>query len=214
MKTRQLISTARPSATLWMAAGFWLAGIVAVLVGIAVYSNFPSASGHPPDSWPAQSRISRVEGRPTLMMFVHPRCPCSRASVGELARLLVQDWELGRVHVLFINPPGMTPDWARTDIWQQATTIPGVAVQLDQDGVEAKRFGVETSGQTLLYDASGSLLFSGGITISRGHEGDSPGRDALLDLLAQKTPGLLQTPVFGCPLFAVRCEKGDVACKP
>ena len=147
------------------------------------------------------------------MMFVHPRCPCSRASVGELARLLVQDRGLGSVHVLFINPPGMSPDWARTVLWEQAALIPGVTVQLDQNGVEAKRFGVETSGQTLLYDASGQLLFEGGITISRGHSGDSPGRSAVLALLSEGNAELSQTPVFGCPLFDVKWEKGDVLCK-
>ena len=191
----------------------WLAVIIAVMVWIGAYSNSPSAAGQPPQSWPAQSRISRTEGRPTLMMFVHPRCPCSRASVGELARLLVQDRGLGWVHVLFINPPGMSPDWSQTALWEQASIIPGVTVQLDQDGVEAKRFGAETSGQTLLYNASGHLLFEGGITISRGHSGDSPGLRALMSLLAHQTSDLSQTPVFGCPLFDARCEKGDVLCK-
>ena len=213
MKTKRTNTAARSRVILWTGAALWLAGIIAVMIWIGAYSNSPNAAGQPPGSWPEQSRIFRAEGRSTLMMFVHPRCPCSRASVGELARLLVQDRGLGGVHVLFINPPGMSPDGARTVLWEQAALIPGVTVQLDQDGVEAKQFGVETSGQTLLYSASGQLLFEGGITISRGHSGDNPGRSALMSLLAHQTSDLSQTPVFGCPLFDASCEKGDVLCK-
>ncbi len=117
------------------------------------------------------------------------------------------------MHVLFVNPPGMSPDWAQTALWEQSALIPGVTVQLDQDGVEAKRFSAETSGQTLLYSASGHLVFQGGITISRGHSGDSPGRSALMSLLADEDSDLSQTPVFGCPLSGTRCEKGAVICR-
>ena len=213
MKTKRTKSVVRSRAILWTGAALWLIGIVAVMVWIGAYSNAPSAPGQPPHSWPEQSQISRVEGHPTLLMFVHPRCPCSRASIGELARLLVQGRGLGGVHVLFINPPGMSAGWAETGLWEQASMIPGVTVRLDQDGVEAKRFGAETSGLTLLYNASGRLLFEGGITISRGHSGDSPGSGALISLLAHKNSDLSRTPVFGCPLFDTVCGKGEVSCK-
>ena len=53
----------------------------------------------------------------------------------------------------------------------------------DDDGAEARRFGAETSGQTLLYDEHGALLFSGGITGARGHAGDNAGRASLVALL-------------------------------
>ncbi len=56
----------------------------------------------------------------------------------------------------------------------------------DDDGAEAKRFGAETSGQTLLYDERGTLAFSGGITGSRGHAGDNAGRASLLALINRR----------------------------
>jgi len=68
--------------------------------------------------------------------------------------------------------------------------------------VEARRFGVETSGQTLLYDAGGRLIFSGGITGSRGHAGDNAGEAALVALLTSGQADRRATSVFGCPLFA------------
>jgi hypothetical protein len=80
--------------------------------------------------------------------------------------------------------------------------IPGVPSVDDEGGVEAKRFGVATSGHVLLFDRAGRLLFSGGITPARGHEGDSLGRDALIERLAgtRTISGPATSPVFGCPL--------------
>lgn len=213
-KVSHLTKRARAAATLWVVAGLWLVAIVAVMIGIAVYSNTSGPAGRPPVVWPAQSQISHVAGRPTLVMFVHPRCPCSRASLEELARLLVRDFSLGGVSVVFLNPSSLATNWVRSDLWEQAAQIPGVTVQVDPDGGEAKRFGAETSGMTMLYSAAGRLQFAGGITLSRGHAGDNPGRSALADWLAHGVGELSQTPVFGCPLFAEQCAKGAIACRP
>jgi hypothetical protein len=71
----------------------------------------------------------------------------------------------------------------------------------DVDGLEARSFGAATSGQTLLYDKRGALLFSGGITGARAHQGDNVGRRSLVALLnggPNERPG---TSVFGCSLF-------------
>jgi len=67
---------------------------------------------------------------------------------------------------------------------------------------EAKRFGAETSGQTLLYDERGTLAFSGGITGSRGHAGDNAGRASLLALINRSDADRRGSSVFGCPLFS------------
>ena len=77
-----------------------------------------------------------------------------------------------------------------------------VAVRVDPEGVEARRFGSQTSGQIMLYDADGQLLFSGGITAARGHSGDNAGRNAILSLLTSGSSEQRGTPVFGCPLFS------------
>lgn len=104
-------------------------------------------------------------------------------------------------YVLFLKPAGFNDNWEKTDIWQSAAGIPGVKPIIDYDGVEAGRFHGTTSGQTFLYDAEGRLLFSGGITIARGHAGDNAGRSAIVSLVNTGTAGQTETPVFGCPLF-------------
>jgi len=91
-------------------------------------------------------------------------------------------------------------DWEQTDLWRRAASIPGVSLTRDDDGVEAQRFDAATSGQTVVYDGDDRLLFSGGITAARGHEGDNPGRTAILSLLASAGGEQRSTPVFGCSL--------------
>ena len=76
-----------------------------------------------------------------------------------------------------------------------------VARKIDNDGIEARRFGSSTSGQVMLYNTQGKLLFSGGITASRGHSGDNDGRTAIVALLTQGQALTDETPVFGCQLF-------------
>jgi hypothetical protein len=71
---------------------------------------------------------------------------------------------------------------------------------LDRDAAESRRFRAETSGDALLYDEHGRLLFSGGITVARGHAGDNAGLGAIEALVRGDTNVRRQTPVFGCAL--------------
>ena len=73
----------------------------------------------------------------------------------------------------------------------------------DISGDEARRFGAATSGEALLYSPSGKLLFHGGITPSRGHEGGSVGRDALVRCVLDGTPAPATTPSPAPPAEAV-----------
>ena len=95
-------------------------------------------------------------------------------------------------------PPGLDSSWAKTDLWHSASSIPGVRVFMDHDGAEARRFGVATSGQALLYDAQGRLQFAGGITPGRGHAGDNAGSEAIVSRVKLHSAGRSDTPVFGC----------------
>ena len=179
----------------------WLAVVAVGLAAIMDYDNRPGAAAHAPVHWPPDSRIVPAADGPTLVMLAHPRCDCTRASVGELAELLARVRIRPRVIVVFIKPGRVGPEWEKSALWQMAAEIPGVTVVRDDQGLEARRFGVETSGQTLLYGADGGLLFAGGATGARGKAGNNVGRSTLVSLLNGERPATASTPVFGCPLF-------------
>jgi hypothetical protein len=180
----------------------WLIGVTAGLAWLAAYDNGPGVAAHAPVRWPASSHLAHDPARPTLVMIAHPRCVCTRASVGELAELMARAHEPPKAYVVFIKPAGTASTWDDTDLWHSAERIPGVTVVRDDDGLETQRFGAETSGQTLLYDAAGRLIFSGGTTGSRGHPGDNIGRASIIGLLNREEGQRPATSVFGCPLFA------------
>lgn len=164
------------------------------------YSATPGAATSVPAEFPGGSRVRRVPGRATLIMFAHPRCPCTRASLHELQDLLARRRDRVDAHVLFLRPPGTEEGFEETDLWRSAAGMPGVAVATDERGEEAARFGARTSGHMVLYDGGGRLLFQGGITGARGHEGDNVWRaqaSAVLEKGPARTP---ETPVFGCGL--------------
>jgi hypothetical protein len=170
------------------------------------YESTPGVAAAAPERWPADSRIKRAPQRATLVMLAHPHCPCTRASIGELARLMTQAQGLVTAYVLFVKPPDFSAGWEQTDLLTSAAAIPGVIVVRDDEGIEASRFHAATSGQAVLYDAEGRLLFSGGITSARGHSGDNAGRTAIVSLLTTNEAEQKETPVFGCPLFAQKTE--------
>jgi len=192
----------------------WLAVVCGATLLMSRYSNTPGNGGPATVVWPKESQILLDSRRPTLVMFAHPHCPCTRASLGELERLLAEVPGRLSACVVFLKPLGTCADWEKTDLWRKAASIPGVSVYADNAGSEARRFHSQTSGQTLLYNASGSLRFQGGITFARGHAGDNPGRTALQELLLEGHSNQVKTPVFGCALFEAQCQKGDILCKP
>lgn len=175
------------------------------------YENSPGAAAMPPARWPTESLIPRASDGATLIMTAHPHCPCTHASVGELALLMARTQGRVTAYVLLIKPPGAADNWEKTGLWNSAAGIPGVHVLLDEGGVEAGHFHAATSGQTLLYDKNGYLLFNGGITASRGHSGDNDGRSAVVSLLIHGEAERTETFVFGCPLFdpSSECQAGE-----
>lgn len=194
-----------------IACCLWLAAVVAGMTALVRYANTPGPPAAAPEIWPAQSRLAARPDRPTLVMFAHPQCPCSRASIGELALLMARVQGRADAHVIFYQPANAAPGWEQAGLRQAAEVIPGVRVGTDVDGVEARRFGAFVSGQTVLYSADGRLRFSGGITAARGHSGDNAGRAALAAILLGQRTLAAKTPVFGCFLFHSDTTTGPTA---
>src|SRR5262245_8604518 len=95
----------------------WLAGLGAGFSLLWAYKSTPGriAAKHP-EEWPANSVLARDPARHTLVMFAHPRCPCTQASVSELARLMAS--LAGRVaaYVVVVKLEGVDDGWEQASL--------------------------------------------------------------------------------------------------
>jgi hypothetical protein len=198
-----MTSRARISITLALGC-LWSISLVFGLRTLVSYESTPGKVGRVPESWPADSKIALGTDTDTLIMLAHPFCPCTRASIGELAQIIARAPGKLRSYVLFLKPENSGPDWDDTELRKAAAAIPGVTVVSDLDGSEARRFGAETSGYTLLFDPKGHRLFRGGITASRGHAGGNSGESAIVALVNGHPAAQDSSFVFGCALNSTR----------
>ena len=175
----------------------WALAVTAGTVTLIAHTNTAGDAGTAPQQ--ALSMIVPEGGsRFTLLMFVHPKCPCSRASVRELSYLMAACRDAVDARVWFYRPATEPDSWAKTDLWRSAASIPGGVARVDAAGRQAAAFGAVTSGQVLLYDRAGQLCFRGGITAGRGHDGDNTGRAAVERIVRGERSGQASSPVFGC----------------
>jgi hypothetical protein len=188
-----------------LAVAIWAIVVVAGMAEMVHYQMTPQADGKGMATWPARANLVRDAACPTLVMFLHPQCPCSRASLNELAQIIAKTDQKMVVDILFVQPSGASVDWVHSDLWLQAHAIPAVHVGVDANGHDAAAFGATVSGQVDLYDTKGKLLFAGGVTDGRGHEGDNAGVDSILALVRNQTAHVNTTPVYGCTLMG--CSK-------
>lgn len=159
-----------------------------------------------PSQWPTNSLIARIDGGPQLIVFLHPKCPCSRATVAELHRLTerlsaASDWA-PPIRVVACTPQASSDEgWKNTPLIDQALKLTKARLYSDPGGREASRFGAEVSGTVMLFDSFGRRLYSGGITPARGHVGQNAGGEALIRLLTGESAPIDGVPALGCRLI-------------
>lgn len=152
-----------------------------------------------PGTWPVGTSIKRPTDAWSLVVAAHAKCPCTRATISELNRVL------GRVHnnvhvIALLFRPSSEKEWLHSDISNALAETPKTTIVDDMDGLQAAKFGATTSGEVFLYGPDGTLQFHGGITSARGHEGDSVGADSVVKLVNLQSSSVRQTPTFGCSL--------------
>lgn len=180
---------------------FWVAAIAAGVALLIDYDYTPAKTGAIASHWPTTSSLTRDLQGPTLVLFVHPRCPCSKASLHELSTLTDTYPRTLKTIAVFSRPAVFQPGWEKSDLWKSAERAGGIQLVAD-DGTEAKRFGATTSGEAFLFDRDGRLQFHGGITPSRGHPGPNLGEQSIVALLETGATDCHQAAVFGCALFS------------
>jgi hypothetical protein len=178
----------------------WALAIGAGFYGLAEYGLRAGPDARETAQWPSHAGLSFDPTRANLVMFAHPQCPCSRASVAELAMIMTRCAGELRAVVCFSDPDEESAPWTQSSLWRAAAAIPGVEVVADVNGRVAARFSSATSGQVFLFDREGDTIFSGGITGARGHEGENRGRNFVIALARGEMCAASTTPVFGCSL--------------
>ena len=178
----------------------WVAGLAWGLQKIERYSSTPGRVSVAPGQWPGSALVSPQSGRATLVMFIHPQCACTRASLAELQAILEKTQLSVSAWVVVLKLNGMNDAWSDSSTWESARAMSGVTLVTDEDGTEADRFGALTSGHTVLYSTVGQLEFSGGITAARGHVGDNAGAQRVASLVETGKADSNSHEVFGCGL--------------
>ena len=191
---------ARPSSWIPAILAVWAVLLVLAFRPFVVYTFTPGPAAVPPATWPGESRFHPEPATPTLLVFSHPECPCTRATLAGVEQALARSPRGIRTVVFFVGSPGGPASRVGQGLIRTAQSLPGARLVRDIDGREAGLFHVFTSGQVLYYDAAGMLQFSGGITAARGHQGDNPGLSDLESVMEGRPggPNCLRAPVYGC----------------
>jgi hypothetical protein len=185
----------------------WVAALLVIsctstLLGFRALLTFDQTPGKVravPSSWPSVSAIESSGHGMHVLVFVHPLCACSHATLKELAEvpaLRKRGGAVPSIDILFYRP--RNSGWVEGSLWETARQVPGARIRWDEGGQEAKRFGAATSGFALLYGSKGELLFHGGLTASRGHQGTNYGIEQLAASLDSGKRADRATLVFGC----------------
>lgn len=182
----------------------WIATVGGGTLAVTAYSNqageAAATSAHAMAL--AASPGPATTDRHRLFMFVHPHCPCTRAGLRELARIMARCAPQLEATIYLYRPANERDAWTAGATASEAAAIPGVLIRTDPDGKTARHYGAATSGDVRLYDPSNRLRFHGGITAARGHEGDNRGRSAVTSIVLGEATHVDHSPVFGCRLFA------------
>ncbi len=178
----------------------WVVVVVFGMRSLMLYGSNAGADGLAPERWPESAECRRDANRMNLLMFLHPKCFCSRASLSELEKLQSHFNDQISVKIIFWIPDSVSEDWKQCALWKKVQGMVGVEGIQDSSGKLASRFGAKTSGQVVLYDQQGWLKFQGGVTAMRGEEGSNAGVEMIKTVIRKSDSRISSTPVFGCAL--------------
>ena len=143
-------------------------------LALQLHGASPGQGGRVVELWPDQSRIPLTSGWPTLVIAAHPLCPCTRATVAELTRVLTRCAGKVEVYILILLPERAGHDWGPTDGLRRLGTMPGVHLIDDPGGEEAARFA---PGLPVLLHCTlqtGGSIFAAGSRVPGATKGITP----------------------------------------
>lgn len=195
-------SMQRPAGTITRQAGL-TAAVMAWLLLAAVawhllfrHAYYPSKTPRP-----EESRISvQTSNCYRVLLFAHPLCPCTRATLMELDESLARIPAKTSIKIVF-ETAGLNPEEvSNSALVHFVKERQRIEVQFDAQGRESRRFGATVSGEVLAFDPAGRLRFRGGLTPGRGHQGDATGQAQFERIVSGSSTDFCCAPVYGCRL--------------
>jgi hypothetical protein len=155
------------------------------------------AAGLP--EWPRDAAFAPPSGF-RIVMFVHPMCPCTAASIAELDNSLARLPAEVSVTVVAVTAGLAAETLDSSRLLAELRTMPRITLQVDSTGAERQRFGAVVSGEVFAFQDDGRRVYHGGLTSGRGHVGESIGQQQLEALVRGERETPYDAPVFGCLL--------------
>jgi hypothetical protein len=181
-------------------AALWSAAALIGWERMESYAYRPAAANSATLTWPKLDRDFLQRERTRIVVFAHPGCPCTRATLAELEEVLASCRGDICASIVFVTAD-LPPEVIKTsDTVAAAQQLKRVTVVFDERGELAARFGATVSGEAFVFNAADQRIFHGGITVGRGHRGLSPGRERLEQAINTPDVDAGSAPVFGCRL--------------
>ena len=118
----------------------WAIGLVSGF-SLIVSHNFATGNvSSAPIEWPDGINLESDANHPTLLVFIHPQCPCSSATIGELERLLADVNQQVKCTILMVCPSDHVDQWMKSKNTERSKSIEGVQIVVDVDGTTAAKF--------------------------------------------------------------------------
>src|SRR5437868_14665541 len=95
----------------------WGLLVISGFIALLKYGNTAGGRGQTPSQWPPDTRLSQSNDKPTLLVFIHPQCSCSSATIGELERIMTDIAGKARVQAVFYRPKDKGKDWLESVTW-------------------------------------------------------------------------------------------------
>src|SRR4051812_9788239 len=96
-------------ATLFVA--LWASAVIASAALLMRYESTPGTAQavHP---WPADAPPFLDLRKPTLVVAIHPKCPCTRTTLVALRELVTRYPAAASVHAVFYCPDNLRAEWS------------------------------------------------------------------------------------------------------
>lgn len=173
----------------------WLSAVIGSSWILHRYEATPGGTAARPTPKPPQKLAN------ALLVFAHPQCPCTQASLQNVERFHRDHPEI-RAELVLVIPKGAPKEFAEGPTLQWHRKNPWATLVRDEQGAMARSYGATTSGHVIYIDETGRTRFNGGVTRGRGLVGDSTALRNLYQAVSVNGAKLAQNgSVFGCSLL-------------